>query len=59
MGGDLRDFNDSSMFDYEARLAAWKVQAGVVEGDVTSTADLDDLYAAAADTIKADPEAWR
>lgn len=59
MGGDLRDFSASSMFDYEDRLAAWKVQNGIVDGDITSTDDLDDLYAAAGDIIKADPEAWR
>jgi hypothetical protein len=47
------------MFDYEDRLAAWKVQNGVAEGDVTDTNDLDDLYAAAGDIIKANPEAWR
>lgn len=59
MGGDLRDFSSASMFDYEDRLAAWKVQNGVAESDVTDTNDLDDLYAAAGDIIKANPEAWQ
>lgn len=62
MGGQLCDFNRSSMFDFDVRLEAYKQTHGITDDpddDITSAADLDRLYAAVGDNIQANPEAWQ
>lgn len=58
MGGDLREFSGASMFDYEVLLSAFRQKHGLSEPDITSADDLDDLYAALGEQMKANPEAW-
>lgn len=59
MGGDYHSFGFASMFDFEVLLSAYKQRNGVKEDDISSTDDLDQLYAKMGGHMKTNPEAWK
>ena len=45
MGGDIRDFSDLSMYDYQLKIEAHKQIFGISdEHQIQSSDDLDELY---------------
>ena len=58
MDGQLSDFDNASMYDYQALMAAHRIRCGIKEEEITSTDDLDSLYSAMGERMIENPEDW-
>lgn len=44
MGGNLDDFYNVSMYDFQSKMAAYRLTLGIQEEEISTTDDLDQLY---------------
>ena len=55
MGGDLADFGNISMYDFQAVLTAHKIKNGIKEDEEI---DLDAIYSSLGESMKKNPKIW-